>query len=207
MKARVALPAKLSRPRLHDALPRERLFSRLDALRKHSMIWVSGPPGAGKTALVASYMDARGVGGLWYQVDAGDLDLSTYFFYLGEAAKRLASENFALPMLTQEYLPDLAGFARRWFRQFFSRFRVPSLLVFDNYQEAAEPHLNALLSAVVADIPEGLTVVVISRSDPPGVFARALAHGQMSVLGWAPQGWVPADDADAVLVALYPDAD
>ena len=159
--------AKINRPRLHSAVPRERLFSLLDASRKHSVIWICGPPGAGKTALVASYLDARGIGGFWYQIDTGDLDISTYFFYLGEAARHLAPEKSPLPLLTPEYLPDLAGFARRWFRQFFSHLNPPSLLVFDNYQEASESQLDTVLSAVVAEIPEGFNLVVISRTDPP----------------------------------------
>ncbi len=184
MRGKQSQLAKISRPRLHSAVPRERLFSLLDALRKHSAIWICGPPGAGKTALVASYLDARGIGDLWYQIDAGDRDISTYFFYLGEAARRLAPEKSPLPLLTPEYLPDLAGFARRWFRQFFSRLNPPSLLVFDNYQEASESQLDAVLSAVVAEIPEGCNLVVMSRTDPPGVFSRALAHGEISVLGW-----------------------
>ncbi len=80
--------AKLTRPRLHQAVARERLFAVLDEAREHKpAICVVGPPGAGKTTLVASWLDAHGIKGIWYQVDPGDADLATFFYYLGEAAK------------------------------------------------------------------------------------------------------------------------
>ena len=43
--------AKISRPRLFGVLPREELFALLDENRGRPLIWISGPPGAGKTAL------------------------------------------------------------------------------------------------------------------------------------------------------------
>ncbi|HUF22481.1 MAG TPA: hypothetical protein VMP00_17225 [Burkholderiales bacterium] len=64
--------AKLTRPRLHRALARERLFGLLDEAHQHKpATCVVGPPGAGKTTLVASWLDARGIKGIWYQVDPG----------------------------------------------------------------------------------------------------------------------------------------
>jgi len=61
MPAAPRLLAKLTRPRLHGAVARERLFAQLDGARAgRSAVCVVGPPGAGKTTLVASWLDARG---------------------------------------------------------------------------------------------------------------------------------------------------
>lgn len=66
--------AKTTRPNAYNVLPRERLFSALDAMRRAKVLWVYGPPGCGKTSLVSSYLDARASHGIWYQLDAGDVD-------------------------------------------------------------------------------------------------------------------------------------
>jgi ATP/maltotriose-dependent transcriptional regulator MalT len=56
----VRAPAKVTRPTLPQVLSRERLFKTMDALRRHPVVWVSGPAGSGKTTLAASYLEARG---------------------------------------------------------------------------------------------------------------------------------------------------
>ncbi|HTT38849.1 MAG TPA: hypothetical protein VMH32_14410 [Burkholderiales bacterium] len=38
--------AKLTRPKLHNVLARQRLFALLDAGRERAVVWVVGPPGA-----------------------------------------------------------------------------------------------------------------------------------------------------------------
>jgi MoxR-like ATPase len=100
--------AKLSRPRLFEALPRERLFVLLDAQQQLPVTLVAAPPGAGKTTLVASYLESRKLAGIWYQVDAGDSDPSTFFYLLGLAERALSGRQKRLPplpLLTPEYLP------------------------------------------------------------------------------------------------------
>ncbi|MEO5863085.1 MAG: hypothetical protein ABIQ03_11580, partial [Burkholderiales bacterium] len=75
----------LHRPRLHAPIARTRLFRVLaSARREQPFIWVAGPPGAGKTTLIGSYLEARHSRYLWYQIDPGDSDPATFFFYLGD---------------------------------------------------------------------------------------------------------------------------
>ena len=57
MPGRVATLAKLTPPRLYAVTRRERFFKLLkERHRHHALIWVAGPPGAGKASLVASYL-------------------------------------------------------------------------------------------------------------------------------------------------------
>src|SRR5258708_15970250 len=109
--------AKISRPRLFGVVPRERLFALLDDNRGRPLIWISGPPGAGKTTLVASYLEERGSPTVWYQIDAGDADPASLFHYLAVAAETVCQSNPAsLPRFVPDHLSDLPSFARLFFR-------------------------------------------------------------------------------------------
>lgn len=177
--------AKLSRPRLHAPVVRERLFALLDRGREHPMIWVGAAPGAGKTTLVASWLEARRADGPWYQLDGGDLDPATFLYYLRAALRAAAPRSRLPPLLTPEYLSDLEGFARRWFREFFHRLPLGAVCVFDNYQDVApESPVHRMLATAVREVPPGATMVVISRTDPPPALVGALARGQVAFVGW-----------------------
>lgn len=181
------LLAKLTRPRLHGAVQRERLCARLDdARRRRSAICVVGPPGAGKTTLVASWLDVRAAAGIWYQVDGGDADLATFFHYLGQAAGPYSRRGQpALPALTPEYLKDVEGFSRRFFRELFARLPDDAVVVLDNYQEVGpEQPFHELVAAAVGEVPPGLVLVAISRRDPPDAYARLIAHKDVEFVDW-----------------------
>ena len=135
--------------------------------------------------LVASYLEARKLVGVWFHVDPGDADPATSFYYLGLAGASLgAKKQRELPLFTDEYRRDLAGFARRWFREFFARMPVGAVLAIDNiHQAAGVPEWRAAFAAGLEEIPVGVNVIVASRSEPPPEFARLIAKQTIARIG------------------------
>ena len=163
--------AKLTRPKTHRVLRRERLCAR-SSTRSASDRWCGSaePPGAGKSTLVASYVEAHKGRAAWYHLDPGDDDIGTFFYYLAQAVPAVGKNAPQLPQFGPEHRGDLAGFARQFFRLFFAR---PTLLVLDNYHELAEGSaVHEVMDCAVAEVPEGSNIAVISRGSPPRRFAR-----------------------------------
>lgn len=177
--------AKLTRPNLGGILPRDRLYKRLDQGRERSIIWVAGPPGSGKTTLVADYLDTWAPECIWYQVDPGDTDVATFFYYMAGALPEHADAEGqpTLPLFTTEYQSNLPAFTRRYFRELFARLTPPFALVFDNYQEVpSQSRLHEVLRHGLEELPAGGCVIFISRRDPPTAMARFRANERMELL-------------------------
>ena len=179
--------AKITRPELKKGiLQRKRLFHSIDAGRRYPLVWISGPAGSGKTILVNSYLESRRLPCLWYQMDEGDSDLATFFYYLGLAGKKAAPRRAKpLPRFTPEYLLGVTTFAKRFFENLCGRLRIPSVIVFDNFQDvpASSPLHEALQSGFTA-LPQGVNVFIVSREAPPPAFARLRANNLVTEMEW-----------------------
>jgi LuxR family transcriptional regulator, maltose regulon positive regulatory protein len=157
----------------------------MDGAMKRPVIWVAGPAGCGKTVFVASYLREKGLPSIWYQVDEGDTDVATFFYYMGLAAKKSAPRKKALPLLTPEYLKGILTFSKRYFEGLYARLHRPYILVFDNYQDVAQESIfHQVVQEALSTVPEGIHVVVISRSEPPSSVARLFVEDRLQVIGW-----------------------
>ena len=179
--------AKLTRPKVHRALPRERLFKRMDESLEQPLLWIVAPGGSGKTTLVASYLDARKLQSVWYQLDPGDADVATFFYYLAQSIPQSRNKRAQqpLPLLTAEHQADLPGYYRHFFRAFFARLTAPAVLALDNYHEIPQASpLHGALEHAVQEAPEGINIVVMSRSQPPRTLVRLKSAERLDTLDW-----------------------
>lgn len=181
------LPAKITRPEFAAITLRERLFNKLDKCLEKPVTWVAGPPGAGKTALLSSYIDARGMPYIWYQLDEGDDEPESLFYYLARAA-RFYIRNYgyeSLPVFTGDQSAGLAAFASRFFDTLFRQLPPSSLLIFDDYQEVPEKcAFHGIMRAALRQIPPNLKVILASRSEPPQTLMHMRANDRMSFMEW-----------------------
>ena len=207
LAARSPALAKLTRPRLYDALPRPRLLALLDEAAQRPIVWISAPPGSGKTTLVASYVEARDRPCLWYHVDAGDADPPTFLHYMRIAVQQLAGRRAAsLPAFTSEPQQDLGRFLRGFCRDLFACVPPRTIVVLDNFQEAAAPPVQrAAFAQGLEEIPEGITLVITSRTGPPDEFARLVAGRRIARIDPAALRFT-ADEAQAMLASRRLDA-
>jgi DNA-binding SARP family transcriptional activator len=175
--------ARTSCPVLYEPVARERLFTLLDEARGHPLVSITGPPGCGKTTLAATWLQAREVPYVWYQLSAADQDPITFLHYLRLAAQRVHGTQRILPPLGPESSRDIPAFARRYLGALLASLGEDAILVLDNLHEASRGSpLYPALAGALEDRTGAAQLILISRERPHCAFAGLEASRAMSVV-------------------------
>ena len=175
--------AKIARPAGRELLRRDRLFDLMDRARVGQLLWISAPGGGGKTSLVASWLEARGLRALWLGIDPGDADPAALFYYLATAGREIGASD--LPAYRPSAATELAVFARRFAERLFAAAPEGLVLVLDDYHALPpDAPVHAAIDALFDAVPPGSLAVVASRSGPPARLGRRVASAGFSGIDW-----------------------
>jgi ATP/maltotriose-dependent transcriptional regulator MalT/DNA-binding SARP family transcriptional activator len=173
---------KITMPSISASYPRQRLFARLDEFEAFGVIWISAPAGYGKTTAISGYLRSRCWPVIWYQCDEGDGDVASFFHYVTLARSKVC-DGPPVPTFLSQYLSAAPTFCRNFFRDWFASLPPGTTLVLDNWQDVpASAVLRTLLPIIAEQLPRGLHIIVISRSEPDSSVSRLVVGERLAQL-------------------------
>jgi LuxR family maltose regulon positive regulatory protein len=191
------------------AVARPRLLDMLDAGVEGPLTLVAAPAGAGKSALVSSWVEAGRPPGpvAWLSLDADDADRRRFWRALLEALSRATGDEAiaALAVSPREAVrpdailsPLVAALDGR---------DEPVTLVLDDFHEVAGA-VHEDLERLVRFPSPALRLVVVTRADPPIALGRLRLDGRLADIRATDLAFTPTEATalfDALGVTLDPD--
>jgi ATP/maltotriose-dependent transcriptional regulator MalT/DNA-binding SARP family transcriptional activator len=183
----VARPKVRPVPVRDDTLSRTRL---LDWLRERIPVRVkliSAEAGYGKTTLLADFSRRRWVRCLWYKLDAGDRDWTTFVSTLvasvreevpafGHATAGLLAQSGGMGSPRETILKALTA-------DIADLDDVPTMLILDDFHLVDDSEdVQTVMAQLIRDAPPTVTFLVSSRRRPPMALGRLAAQGELAEL-------------------------
>lgn len=165
-------PQVVARPRLDDLL---------DAAITRKLVLVSAPAGSGKSTLVADWLERARHPAAWLSIDAGDDEPARFLRYVVAAIRRAAPEVGAvaedLLEANDAVAADvvLAGIVND-----LADAGAPLILVLDDYHLITDARIHAAVGFLINHLPQGASVVLMARNDPPLPLARLRVAGGLA---------------------------
>jgi LuxR family maltose regulon positive regulatory protein len=197
------LQTKFAVPRGPKAtVVRARLHDRLDAGIQTPLTLIAAPAGAGKSALVSSWIRAGSAPGpvAWLTLDADDADRRRFWrAVLASLAQATGEERVGSlevsprePLDMDLVLPALVdALAAR---------KKPVILVLDDFHEVADA-VQEDLERLVRFPPPALRLVIVTRADPPIGLGRLRLDGRLTEIRATDLAFT-LDEAHALFVGL-----
>ena len=197
-------PAKFATPVATNVIDRPRVFGRFDGRPDLGTVLVAAPAGWGKTLAVGSWIaaGADGCRAAWVSLDRTDDEERAFWRTVATALLGVAdeSERAALRQVASSDGDDLPGLVVAAVRQL----QRPVVLVLDDLHEVRSPDLHAgLLRLIERPLPM-LSLLILTRRDPPWPLDRLRLSGVLTDVRAADLAF-RSDEAAALFAQLQLD--
>ncbi len=176
---------KLLPPRIgSELIERPRLLELFSGNKEVKLITVTAPAGYGKTIATLQYVHKVGYPFVWYQLDQYDNDPVVFIQYLITGIERLfpgfgvetqqlvlqSNNESSLRLIVIALINELVNLAKR-----------DLTLVLDDYHVIFTPAIHQFIQELLEYLPDGIRLVIISRTSPPLSFSRYHVSGEIVV--------------------------
>ncbi len=181
--------AKVTPPPLRDAtLSRDRLLDWLERHAHRRCITVAAETGFGKTTLLTDFSRRAPMPCLWYRLDPGDCDPVSFVNYVVAAVREIepgfGARTLGLlsDVLTAQPTTDLV--VSTLVAELSALGDRSTMLILDDYHVIDDdPRARALVTRLLADAPDRMSFVLLSRRPPKLALGRLVAQGEAPRLG------------------------
>jgi LuxR family maltose regulon positive regulatory protein len=147
----------------------------------HPLTLVSAPAGFGKTLCVSEWVSTLDVPSAWLSLEVEDDDPGRFFTYLITALQQL-NENLGREIgsvLRSGQLPpgDILGTT---LINDVLAWEDRGVLILDDFHVIQDRFILQVLEKLIANLPQSLHIVLLTREDPPLPLARLRANNQLT---------------------------
>jgi LuxR family maltose regulon positive regulatory protein len=195
----VPMETKLHAPSVRKEWVERRELVSVLAGADAKLVLVEAPAASGKTTLVAQWRASTSEDRpfAWVSLDHGDDDLGRLWWYLVHALQRacpgfggdeiLRALRVQLPDITDNLMPILVNE--------LAALQTPVVIVLDDYHVIKERSCHEQTAFLLLHLPPSVTLVIITRADPPLPLARLRAAGEMVEIRMRELRFAPEDAA------------
>jgi LuxR family transcriptional regulator, maltose regulon positive regulatory protein len=191
------LITKLYNPRLRSShVSREALLASLNTGLERKLILIAAAAGFGKTTLIADWSHQHSEQTSWLSLEDGDNDPTRFLSYM------IAAVQTRYPQIGQELIaalqspqpPAIDNVLPILINQ-IAALRERLILVLDDYHVIETPAIHTALTFLLEHLPQHMTIVLLTRADPPLPLARLRAKNDLLELRAAALRFSPEDAA------------